>query len=104
MVFGRVWSALTYGQYQTDEEIIRDEFRDPGEYSRGWYDMPLIGVIHFAGLLAVHKAHGYERSDTDEGRLARGQSCSVFEKRVLSALRESAKIDAPFFASGQELL
>jgi hypothetical protein len=66
--------------------------------------MPVLDVSHFAELLAVHKANEYDGGDTEEGLIVRRQRYEVFLKRVLSALRESAKGEASFFTSGRALL
>jgi hypothetical protein len=44
---------------RTSKEIIQHLFDGPNEYWRGWFDMPVMDVVLFADLLAIHKANEY---------------------------------------------
>jgi hypothetical protein len=109
---------------KTSTELFRDEYGDPtgNVYWRGWRDMPVLNVVSFAKLLAVHKANEYDDNHGAGKELsvrldeeAHGFHVSIpgpmllvkflpEQDKVLFALHSAAKNRASFFRGDCTLL
>jgi hypothetical protein len=96
-------------------EIFKEYYADLSgdKYWRGWFTMPIMNMITFVDLLAIHKINENADAKKIEDRMIQISPTKIIgpyynadieRKKVRIALRNAAQGGVSFFRSGQDIL